>query len=77
MSLRIRRHIFGIRQIQIQALYWRTTEIVAFTDILPVKQEILQQIVNGTFNDKYLTPENLIDMDSLKEGDTFNLCSPV
>lgn len=47
--------------------------IVAFTDILPVKQEILQQIVNGTFNDKYLTPENLIDMDSLKEGDTFNL----
>jgi len=47
--------------------------IVAFTDILPVKQEIFDQIKSGTYNDKYLTSDDLISMDRLKEGDSVNL----
>lgn len=47
--------------------------IVAFTDILPIKQEIFDRIVSGTYNDKYLEAEDLINMDALKEGDCVNL----
>jgi len=47
--------------------------IAAFTDILPVKQEIFDQIKCGTYNDKYLTSDDLIDMEELKEGDSVNL----
>lgn len=47
--------------------------IAAFTDILPVKQEIFDQIKCGTYNDKYLTSDDLIDMEKLKEGDSVNL----
>lgn len=47
--------------------------IVAFTDILPVKQERFDQIKCGTYNDKYLTSDDLVSMDRLKEGDSVNL----
>jgi len=47
--------------------------IAGFTDILPVKQEIFDQIKCGTYNDKYLTSDDLIDMEELKEGDSVNL----
>lgn len=47
--------------------------IVAFTDILPVKDEVFRRILNGTFNDKYLTAEDLVNMDMLQEGDTVDL----
>lgn len=47
--------------------------IAAFTDILPVKQHIYEGIVSGTCNDKYLTADDLVDMEALQEGDTVNL----
>ncbi|HYE67163.1 MAG TPA: hypothetical protein VEA58_01050 [Anaerovoracaceae bacterium] len=47
--------------------------IAAFTDILPVKQEIFDQIKCGTYNDKYLTSDDLIDLEELEEGDSMNL----
>lgn len=47
--------------------------IIAFTDILPIKQEIFNRIISGTYNDKYLTSEDLIDMNTLKEGDSVSL----
>ncbi|HWQ77794.1 MAG TPA: hypothetical protein VN381_03215 [Anaerovoracaceae bacterium] len=47
--------------------------IVAFTDILPVRQDIYEQIINGIFNDKYLTTEHLVSMEGLREGDSVNL----
>ncbi len=47
--------------------------IVGFTDVLPVKQEIFDQTVNGTFNDRNLTAEALISMEELREGDSVNL----
>lgn len=48
-------------------------KIAAFSDILPLKQEIIDQIVRGTYNDKYLTPGDIILMDELKAGDSVNL----
>lgn len=47
--------------------------IVAFTDILAVKIEVFEQIICGTFNDKYLTTQDLVKMEDLKEGDSVNL----
>lgn len=47
--------------------------IAAFTDILPIKKAVFDQIISGTYNDKYLTSDDLVSMDSLKEGDTVNL----
>lgn len=47
--------------------------IAAFSDILPVKREIFRRIAEGTFNDKYLTAEDLVSMDGLKEGDQVDL----
>ncbi|MEL7656016.1 MAG: hypothetical protein AAGU75_08920 [Bacillota bacterium] len=47
--------------------------IIAFTDILPIKQEIFDRILSGTYNDKYLTSEDLIDINTLREGDSVNL----
>jgi len=47
--------------------------IAAFTDILPVKKEIFDQIMGGTFDDKYLTSDDLVSMDGLKEGDSVDL----
>lgn len=47
--------------------------IAAFTDILPLKQGIFEQIIGGTYNDKYLTSDDLVSMDRLKEGDSVNL----
>ncbi len=48
-------------------------KIAAFTDILPVKREIFDGIVAGKFNDKYLTAEDLVVMEDLKEGAEVNL----
>jgi len=47
--------------------------IVAFTDILPVRQGIFDQIAGGGFNDKYLTENDLVAMEELKEGDRVTL----
>lgn len=47
--------------------------IVAFSDILPVKTGVCNQILHGDYNDKYLTAEDLISMEDLKEGDEVNL----
>lgn len=47
--------------------------IVGFTDILPLKQEVLDRVTEGSFNDKYLTSEDFISMEDLKAGDTINL----
>jgi len=48
-------------------------KIVAFTDILPIKKAVFDQIVSGTYNDKYLTSDDLVYMDGLKEGDSVDL----
>ena len=47
--------------------------IVAFSDILPVKDSVFHSIQRGTFNDKYLTTEDLVCMDSLQQGDAVSL----
>jgi hypothetical protein len=47
--------------------------IVAFTDILPVRQEVFEGIVNGSFDDKYLTEKDLVAIEESKEGDRVNL----
>jgi GNAT superfamily N-acetyltransferase len=47
--------------------------IVAFTDILPIRQELFDRILSGEFNDKYLKESDLVAMDELKEGDRVNL----
>jgi hypothetical protein len=47
--------------------------IVAFTDILPVRQEVFDGIVNGSFDDKYLTENDLVKIEELKAGDCVNL----
>jgi hypothetical protein len=47
--------------------------IVAFTDILPVNDDVFRRILSGTFNDKYLTADDLVNMDAMQEGDTVNL----
>ncbi len=47
--------------------------IAAFSDILPVKPEIFGQIIRGTFNDKYLTSEDMVSMEDLRAGDSVNL----
>ena len=47
--------------------------IAAFTDVLPVKQDIFDQLVSGTFNDKYLTVDDLVFMEGLKRGESVNL----
>lgn len=47
--------------------------IVAFTDLLPVREDVMKQISSGTLNDKYLTAEDLINMGTLSEGDEINL----
>lgn len=47
--------------------------IAAFSDILPVRKEICDQILAGNFNDKYLTAEDLVSMDALQPGDTVDL----
>ena len=47
--------------------------IVAFTDILPVRQEVFDGIVNGSFDDKYLTENDLVAIEESKEGDRVNL----
>lgn len=48
-------------------------KIAAFTDILPVKHGIFYKILDGSFNDKYLTSDDLIDMEELKDGDSVSL----
>lgn len=47
--------------------------IVGFTDVLPVKEEIFDRMIKGTFNDKYLTTEDLVSMEKLREGNSVNL----
>jgi len=47
--------------------------IIAFSDILPINQDLYERILSGTFNDKYLTAGDLIRMETLKEGDSLNL----
>lgn len=47
--------------------------IAAFSDILPVKPEICDQILKGNYNDKYLTADDLVSMEDLKEGDEVDL----
>lgn len=47
--------------------------IIGFTDMLPVKQEIFDRLVTGTFNDKYLTTDGLVSMEGLRKGDIVNL----
>lgn len=47
--------------------------IVAFSDILPVKQKIFEQILAGNFNDKDLTAKDLVSMEALKPGECLNL----
>ena len=47
--------------------------IVAFTDILPVRQEVFDGIVNGSFDDKYITENDLVAIEELNAGDCVNL----
>lgn len=47
--------------------------IAAFSDILPVNPVICDQILKGNYNDKYLTAEDLVYMEDLKEGDEIDL----
>lgn len=49
------------------------SRIAAFTDILPVKQDVFHQIAAGTLNDKYLSVSDLVEMGDLRAGDTLNL----
>ncbi len=47
--------------------------IVAFTDILPLKRDIVDKILCGTYNDKYLTADDMVPMEGLKAGDAVDL----
>lgn len=47
--------------------------IIGFTDVLPVKQEVFDRMIKGTFNDKYLTTEDLVSMEKLRKGNSVNL----
>jgi hypothetical protein len=48
-------------------------KIVAFMDIIPIKDDIFNKIKKGRLNDKYLTTEDMIDLAQLKAGETVNL----
>lgn len=48
-------------------------KIIAFMDMMPIKDLIFEQIKEGHFNDKYLTTEHIVKMENLEEGDTVNL----
>lgn len=48
-------------------------KIVAFMDLIPIKDEVFNTIKKGRFNDKYLTTEDMVDLDQLKLGETVNL----
>jgi hypothetical protein len=48
-------------------------KIIAFMDLLPVKQNVFEGIKSGIFNDKYLTTDDMVKMDQLNPGDRINL----
>lgn len=48
-------------------------KIVAFIDIIPIKDDVFNMIKKGRLNDKYLKTEDMIDLDLLKAGETVNL----
>jgi len=48
-------------------------KIVAFMDIIPIKEDVFNKIKKGRLNDKYLKTDDMIDLDTLAKGDTVNL----
>ncbi|MDF2999924.1 MAG: hypothetical protein K0Q48_43 [Bacillota bacterium] len=48
-------------------------KIIAFSDILPLKNQVYERILDGSFNDKYLTGDDMINIEKLNEGEHCNL----
>ena len=48
-------------------------KIVAFSDIIPLKPAVYERVLERSFNDKYLTAEDMLQMEALKKGDVVNL----
>lgn len=47
--------------------------IAGFSDILPLDRALTDQILQGTYDDKYLTAEDLISMEELQPGTRVDL----
>lgn len=47
--------------------------IIAFLDLLPIKDTVFQSIQSGLYNDKYLTTNEIVKLDDLIIGDNVNL----
>lgn len=47
-------------------------KIVGFMNIFPIKKWVFNELKKGTFNDKYLTPNEIIDFNTC-EGGIYNL----
>lgn len=43
-------------------------KIVAFLDMFPIKEHLLQKIQSGTYNDSNLTYEDIVDITTVKQG---------
>lgn len=48
-------------------------KIIGFLDILPIKNSTFEGIRCGRVNDKYLTTDDMVKLDTLKSGESLNL----
>jgi hypothetical protein len=47
--------------------------IIGFIDMLPLKKAIIEKILSGSFNDKYLKADDIVAMEKLREGESVDL----
>ena len=47
--------------------------IIGFIDMLPLRKAVIDRILDGSFNDKYLKADDLVSMDKLREGESVDL----